>query len=126
MYPSTSFQRNHVLPVHLYIISPVLHIDMQFSSDVIIKVIAITGFQTYSKHIPSRIYVYPVHPSEEPCTCSTYFHHHTCITYKHAAHMRCHHKKNSIIGFQTYSKHIPSRSYVHPIHPFEVPCTSTT
>ena len=53
-----------------------------------------------------------VHPSEEPCTPSTYFHHLTCVTYDHAVHMRRHHKKISIIDFQTYSKHIPPRSHV--------------
>ena len=55
-------------------------------------------------------------------------HHLTCITYKHAVYMRCHYKNNSIIYFQTYSKHIPLRSYVskyilprshvHPVHIF--------
>ena len=136
MYPSTYFQRIHVLPVHVFISSPTLHIDMQFTSYVIIKLIAIIGFQTYSKDIPPRSYVHPVHPFEEPCTPSTYFHHLTCITYKHAIYMRCHHKKIAIIGFQTYTKHIPPRSYVskyillrshvHPVHPFKELCIPYT
>ena len=126
MYPSTSFQRSHVLPVHVCIISPALHIDMQFSSDVIIKIIAIIGFQTYSKHIPSRSYAHLVHPFEEPCTSSTYFHHLTCVTYKHAVYMRCHYKNNCNHRFPNLFQHIPPRSYVHSVHPFEDPCTPST
>ena len=125
MYPSTSFQRSHGLPIHVCIISPALHIDMQFSSDVIIKIISIIGFQTYSKHIPSRSYAHPIHPSEEPCTSSTYSHHLTYVTYRHEVYIRFHHEI-AVIGFQTYSKRIPSRSYVRLVHPSEEPCTSST
>ena len=116
MYPSTSVQRSHVLPVHVCIISLALHIDMQFSSDVIIKIIAIIGFQTYSKHIPSRRYVHPEHPSEDPCTSSTYFHHLTCVTYKHAVYMRIHHKNNCNHSF----------SNLFQIYPYEKLCTPYT
>ena len=79
-------------------------------------------FQTH----PSEKLCIQVHSFEEPCTPSTYFHHLSCITYKHEVHMICHHKKNSTIGFQTYSKQTPSRSYVHHVHPSEETCTSST
>ena len=80
---------------------------MQFTSDGSIK------FQSYvSKPIPNTSlreamyipyiltmkHVHPVHPSEELCIpCPSfreamyskgYFHHLTCVTYKHAVHMR--------------------------------------
>ena len=126
MYPNTSFQRSHVLHVDVCIISPLLHIDMQFSSYVIIKIIAIISLQTYSKHIPSRSYVYLVHTFEEPCTSSTYFHHLTHITYKHAVYMIFHHKNNCNHRFSNLFQHIPPRSYVHSLHPFEEPCTPST
>ena len=69
---------------------------------------------------------HPIHPSEEPCTSSTYFHHLTCITYKHAIYMRCHHKNNCNHRFSNLFQHIPLRSYVHSVHPFEEPCTPST
>ena len=91
---------------------------------------------TYPKYILTRIYVSQTHPSEKLCTPRVYFHHLTRVTYKHAVHMRCHHKKNSIIGFQAYSKHIPLRSYVskyillrshvHPVDPSEELCIPYT
>ena len=53
------------------------------------------------------------------------FHCLTCVTYRHAIYIICHHKI-SIIGFQTYSKHILPRSYVHLVHPSEETCTPCT
>ena len=79
----------------------------------------------HPKRILTRRYVPQVHPFEEPCTPSTYFHHLTYVTYRHPVYIKCHYKI-SIIGFQTYSKLIPSRSYAHPIHPSKEPCTSST
>ena len=88
--------------------------------------ISIIGFQTYSKDIPPRSYVHPIHPSEEPCTSNTCFHHLTCITYKHAIYMRCHHKNNCNHRFSNLFQHIPPRSYVHSVHPSEEQCTPNT
>ena len=51
---------------------------------------------------PSENYVPQVHPSEELCIPNTSFreamysegilHHLTCVAYKHAVHMKCHHE----------------------------------
>ena len=124
MYTPYILPRNHVHPVHIFIISPMLHTSMQFIWDAIIKIIAIIGFQTYSKHIPPRSYVsqyillrnhvHPVHPFEELCIPITsfreamyskaYFHHLTYVTYKYAIYMRCHHKI-LIIYLKSYFMH---------------------
>ena len=116
MYPSTSFQRSHVLHVHVFIVSPALHIDMQFTSDVIIKFqsyvfkpIPKTSLREamYTLYILPRSHVHLVHLFQEPCTqvhfseelCTQVhppksyacFHHLTYVTHKHAVYMRCCH-----------------------------------
>ena len=88
--------------------------------------ISIIGFQTYSKHIPSRRYVHPVHPSEEPCASSTYFHHIICVTYKHAIYMRFHHKNNFNHRFSNLFQAHSSEKLCIQVHPFEEPCTTST
>ena len=85
-------------------------------------------FSNLSQTHPSEKLYIQVHPFEEPCTSSTYFHHLTCVTYKHAIIWDVIIKIIAIIGFQTYSRHIPLRSYVskyilpgshvHPVHIF--------
>ena len=122
MYSCTSFQMSHLsqpYPPERYvlqgwttIISPALHISMQFIWDVIINVIAIRAFQTYSRHIPSRSYVskYILPRSHvQPIHVSIISHAlHTSMQFIWGAII----KIIAIIGFQTYPKHIPSRSYV--------------
>ena len=134
MYTPYIALRNHVHLVHIFIISPVLHTSMQFIWDVIIKIIAIIGFQTYSKHIPPRSYVsqyillrnhvHPVHPCEELCIPNTsfweamyskaYFHHFTCITYKYVVYIRCHHKNNYNHRFSNLFQTYPSKKLCTP------------
>ena len=58
----------------------------------------------YTQYILPRSYVFQTHPSEKLCTLGAYFHHLTCITYKYAIYMRCHHKI-LIIDFQIYFMH---------------------
>ena len=136
MYPSTSFQRSHVLHVHVFSVSPALHIDMQFTSDVIIKMTVIIGFQTYSNtflgeamytpYILSRNHVHLVH----------------IFIISPALHISMQFiwdviiKIIAIIGFQTYSntflreamytQYILSRSHVHLVHPSEELCIPYT
>ena len=88
--------------------------------------IPIICFQTYSKHIPSRSYVHLVHPSEEPCTSSTYFHYLTCITDKHAVYMRCHHKNNCNYRFSNLFQTHSFEKLCIQVHPSEEPCTPST
>ena len=81
------------------------------------------GILSDANHYPDgrgRSYVPKYILSKESCTPCTCFHPLTYVTYTHGVH------KNSIIGSQTYSKHIPLRSYVHPVHPSEDPCTPST
>ena len=68
--------------------------------------ISVPRWQGGRNYVPK--YILP----EEPCTPCICFHRLTCVTYRHAVYIRCHYKI-SIIGFQTYSKDIPPRSYVH-------------
>ena len=81
--PYTSLRGTMYIQYIFFIISPALHTSMQFIWDVIIKIIAIIVFQTYSKHIPPRSYVsqyilprnhvHLVHPYEELCIPNTSF-----------------------------------------------------
>ena len=58
----------------------------------------------YTQYILLRSSVSHTHPFKKLSTPRAYFHHLTCVTYKHVVHMRSHHKI-SIIGFQIYFMH---------------------